>query len=149
MNFGDNYLVEVEDDETRAISDDRTETHNINISIASIVTAYVRVLMSEFKNNSMLKIYYTNTNSIYTDLNSDNINKIINNIVDPTKLDKLKLESVSIVAIFISPKMYYLKTQDLKEIYKVKGLTKDSLLTQKDFEALLNKNGIKTYQKVI
>jgi len=36
--------------------------------------------------------------------------------------------------------VYYLKTQDLKELYKVKGLTKDSLLTQKDFEALLNKN---------
>jgi len=140
MDFGDNYLVEVEGDETRAMLDDRTETHNINISIASAVTAYARVLMSEFKNNSMLKIYYTDTDSIYTDLNPDNINKIINNIVDPTKLGKLKLESVSTVAIFISPKVYYLKTQDLKEIYKVKGLTKDSLLTQKDFEALLNKN---------
>jgi len=129
MNFGDNYLVEVEDDETRAISNNRTETHNINISIASTVTAYVRALMCEFKNNSILKIYYTDTNFIYTDLNSNNINKIINNIVDFTKLGKLKLKSVSTVAIFISPKVYYLKTQDLKEIYKVKGLTKDSLLT--------------------
>jgi len=129
INFKDNYLVEVKDDETRAILDNRTETHNINISIASIVTAYAKVLMSEFKNNSMLKIYYTDTNFIYTDLNSNNINKIINNIVDPTKLGKLKLKSVLTVAIFISPKVYYLKTQDLKEIYKVKGLTKDSLLT--------------------
>jgi len=129
MNFEDNYLVEVENDKTRAISDNRTETHNINISIASTVTAYARVLMFEFKNTSMLKIYYTDTNFIYTDLNSDNINKIINNIVDFTKLGKLKLESISTVVIFISPKVYYLKTQDLKEIYKVKGLTKDSLLT--------------------
>jgi len=65
-------------------------------SVISIVTAYAKVLISK-------------TNSI---LNSNNIN----NIVNPTKLEKLRLKSVLIVTIFISFKVYYLKTPDFKEI---------------------------------
>ena len=64
--------------------------------VISIVTAYTKVLISK-------------TNSI---LNSNNIN----NIVNPIKLEKLRLESVLIVTIFISFKVYYLKTPDFKEI---------------------------------
>jgi len=45
-DFVDNYLVE--GDETRAKLDDRTESHNINISISSAVTGYARILMSQF-----------------------------------------------------------------------------------------------------
>lgn len=48
------------------------------------------------------------------------------------------MENVSTRAIFISPKVYYLQTIDAEEIYKVKGLSKNSLLTQLDFETLLN-----------
>jgi len=149
MDFGDNYLVEVESDETRGMLDDRTESHNINISIASSVTGYARILMSDFKNNSNLKLYYTDTDSIYTDLNPDKLNKLINNIVDPKILGKLKLETISTRAIFISPKVYYLKTKEGEEIYKVKGLSKNTLLTQLDFELLLNQSNkiIKTQDK--
>jgi len=64
--------------------------------VISIVTAYTKVLISK-------------TNSI---LNFNNIN----NIVNPIKLEKLRLESVLIVTIFISFKVYYLKTPDFKEI---------------------------------
>ena len=42
--------------------------------------------------------------------------------------------------------MYYLKTKEGEEIYKVKGLSKNTLLTQLDFELLLNKI-IKTQDK--
>jgi len=147
MDLGDNYLVEVEGDETKTMLDDRTESHNINISLSSAVTGYARILMSQFKNNSNLKLYYTDTDSIYTDLNPIQLNAIINNIVDNKILGKLKLESVSTRAIFISPKVYYLKTIDNKEIYKVKGLK--SYLTNIDFETLLNKENkvIKTQDK--
>jgi len=149
MDFDDNYLVEVEGDETRAMLDDRTESHNINISISSAVTAYARILMSQFKNNSKIKLYYTDTDSIYTNLNPDKLNEIIKNIVDPKILGKLKLESISSRAIFISPKVYYLKTLKSQEIYKVKGLNKNTLLTNIDFETLINKDSklIKTQDK--
>ena len=45
--------------------------------------------------------------------------------------------------------MYYLKTTEGEEIYKVKGLSKNTLLTQLDFELLLNKSNkiIKTQDK--
>jgi hypothetical protein len=37
------------------------ETHNINIAIASAITALSSVEMSKFKNNPHLKLYYTDT----------------------------------------------------------------------------------------
>jgi len=45
--------------------------------------------------------------------------------------------------------VYYLKTTEGEEIYKVKGLSKNTLLTQLDFELLLNKSNkiIKTQDK--
>jgi len=49
------------------------------------------------------------------------------------KLGKLKLENISTRAIFISQKVYYLKTIDNKEIYKIKGLNKNIPVTQLDF----------------
>jgi len=88
------------------------------------VTAYARVLMSEFKNNSTLKLFYSDTDSIYTELNPSKLNKIISNIVDSKTIGKLKLETISRRAIFISPKVYYLQTVEGDEIYKVKGLNK-------------------------
>jgi len=149
IDLGENYLVEVEGDETRTMLDDRTESHNINISISSAVTGYARILMSQFKNNSMLKLYYTDTDSIYTNLNPYKLNKLNKNIVDSKLLGKLKLETISTRAIFISAKVYYLKTLDSKEIYKVKGLNTNTLLSNIDFETLINKDSklIKTQDK--
>ena len=91
MDLGDNYLIEIEGDKTKTMLDDWTESHKINISISSVVTAYARILMSQFKNNSKLKLYYTNTDSIYTNLNPNKLNEIYNNIVDSKLLCKLKL----------------------------------------------------------
>lgn len=144
-DFGDNYLIEVEGDETRSMLEDRTEIHNINISIASAVTGYARVLMSEFKNNTNMKLYYTDTDSIFTDLNPSKLNKLISDIVDTKSLGKLKLETISSIAIFISPKVYYLRTIDCEEIYKVKGLNKNIPLSELDFKHLLTKSN--TIQK--
>ena len=46
MDLGDNYLIEIEGDKTKTMLDDWTESHKINISISSVVTAYARILMS-------------------------------------------------------------------------------------------------------
>ena len=42
-----------------------------NISIASAITAYARIHMSQFKNNSKINLFYTDTDSIYTDSELD------------------------------------------------------------------------------
>ena len=149
IDLGENYLVKVEDNETRTMLDNWTKSHNINISISNTVTGYTRILMSQFKNNSMLKLYYTDTDSIYTNLNPYKLNKINKNIVDSKLLGKLKLEIISTQAIFISVKVYYLKILDSKKVYKVKGLNINTLLSNIDFETLINKNSklIKTQDK--
>ena len=48
-------------------NDDDKSTHNVSISIASAITAYARIHMSQFKNNPDINLYYTDTDSIYTD----------------------------------------------------------------------------------
>ena len=46
MDLGDNYLIEVEGDETKTMLDNWTESHNINISISSAITTYAKILIS-------------------------------------------------------------------------------------------------------
>jgi hypothetical protein len=110
--------------------------------------------MSQFKNNPNLKLFYTDTDSIYTNLSPILMDKLIPGIVNSLELGKLKLETVSTKAIFISPKCYYLKTQDNNEIFKVKGLTKDVEITGSEFEQLLikdytiNKSQVKWFKSI-
>lgn len=127
---------------------------NINIAIASAITSYARIFMSQFKNNSDLKLFYTDTDSIYTNLNPDLMNKLYPGIVNPKELGKLKLENVSKKAIFLSPKCYGLLDLDNNFKYKVKGLSNKVNLTINDFETLLNKYSyitskhIKTFKSI-
>jgi hypothetical protein len=121
--------------------------HNINIAIASAITSYSRIHMSQFKNHPNYKLFYTDTDSIY-------INKPLDDsYVSSNELGKLKLEAVANKAIFLSSKVYALQT-DNQFISKVKGLhTKkelkiinnsieivDNSIPMKDFDQLLYKN---------
>jgi hypothetical protein len=128
----DYYLVEVKTPAN--ILEEEDSTHNINVGIASAITAYSRILMTQFKNNLSINLYYTDTDSIYTDSNLDE--SFISNKI----LGKLKLEHVIKTAIFLSPKVYYLETRDNKIIYKVKGLKHEIELSKNDFKALLYKD---------
>jgi hypothetical protein len=59
----------------------------------------------------------------------------------------MKLENICKKAIFLSPKVYYLETEDGKIIYKVKGLKHEIELTMNDFKFLLNKDAfLEKYQ---
>jgi hypothetical protein len=109
-------------------------THNVSVGIAAAITAYSRVYMSQFKNNPNINLYYTDTDSIYTD------SKIDSSFIDGKALGKLKLENVCEKAIFLAPKLYFLKTIDGKIITKTKGLKHEVELTQQDFKKLLVKN---------
>jgi hypothetical protein len=109
------------------------EIHNVNVAIASAITAYARIHMSQFKNNPHFKLYYTDTDSIYID------RPLPTHLVNSNVLGLMKLECVLTDAIFLAPKVYYLETTDEKIIYKVKGLKHIIELTKIDFEKLLFK----------
>jgi DNA polymerase elongation subunit (family B) len=109
------------------------EIHNINVAIAAAITAYARIHMTQFKNNTNFNLYYSDTDSIYID------RPLPPEFISSTKLGKLKLENVLTDAIFLAPKVYYLETEDNKIIYKVKGLKHEVELTKNDFENLLFK----------
>jgi len=108
---------------------------DVNVAIASAITAYARIHMSQFKNNPDYKLYYSDTDSAVT-------NKPLPDHLVGTALGQLKLEHIITKAVFLAPKVYALITEDGKEIIKVKGLTNEviSKLTFKDLEALLIKD---------
>jgi hypothetical protein len=114
--------------------DGHKETHNVSIAIASAITAYARIHMSQFKNNSNFNLYYSDTDSIYID------SPLPKELVNSKILGKMKLENIINKAIFLAPKVYYLETDDNKVIYKVKGLSHEIELTKNDFESLLYKD---------
>jgi DNA polymerase elongation subunit (family B) len=108
--------------------------HNVSVGIAAAITAYSRIHMSQFKNNPNINLYYTDTDSIYTDSDLDDY--LLNN----KKLGKLKLEYICEKAIFLGPKLYCLLIENGQFIHKVKGLNRDVSLEFKDFENLLFKD---------
>ena len=65
------------------------------MAIASAITAYARVHMSQFKNNPDFNLYYSDTDSVYIDkpLSDDLVNEKI--------LGQMKLENVINKAIFL------------------------------------------------
>ena len=109
-------------------------THNVSISIAAAITAYARIHMSYFKNNPKINLYYTDTDSIYTDSDIDSI------MIHEKTLGKLKLEHICKKALFLAPKLYCLLTESDQFIHKVKGLKHEVDLTFEDFENLLVKD---------
>ena len=107
---------------------------NVSVAISAAITAYSRVHMSQFKNNPKINLYYTDTDSIYTDSYIDE------SFIHNKELGKLKLENVSTDAIFLGPKMYCLNTTDQGFKFKIKGLKSTAVLTLQDFKNLLIKD---------
>jgi hypothetical protein len=101
---------------------------DVNIAIASAVTAYARIYMSQFKNNNNFNLYYSDTDSIVIDkeLPKDHISK---------ELGFLKLEHKIKRGVFLAPKVYALETEDGKSIVKVKGLS-DEIQDQIDIDVI-------------
>jgi hypothetical protein len=129
------FLIQNKKSENINEEDDKSN-HNINVGIASAITAYSRIHMSQFKNNPNFNLYYSDTDSGFFD------KPLPDHLVDSKALGKMKLENVLSKAIFLAPKVYYLETDDGKIIYKVKGLKHEIELTKNDFEQLLYKDRI-------
>jgi hypothetical protein len=114
------------------------ETHYINIPIATFVTSYSRIWMSQFKNNPLIKLFYTDTDSIF--ISTETIPDFLLNLIDDKDLGKLKLEHNVIKAIFLAPKLYCFLTNENKLITKTRGLSHNIELNLGDFQNLLYKN---------
>ena len=133
IKLGEKYLVKyrLKDKDQQTMLYGNLETHNVSIAIASAITAYARIHMSQFKNNPNFNLYYSDTDSIYID------KRLSENMISNTILGKMKLEHIINNAIFLAPKVYYLETEDGKVIYKAKGLKHEVELTIENFENLL------------
>nr|YP_010170401.1 DNA polymerase type B [Phanerochaete carnosa]QRZ60383.1 DNA polymerase type B [Phanerochaete carnosa] len=93
---------------------------DVNIAIASAVTAGGRVYMSFFKNRPEYNLYYSDTDSIVID-------GLLPDVLVGNELGQLKLEYTINKAVFLAPKVYGLVTTEGEEIIKVKGVSKDAI----------------------
>lgn len=120
IEIGDKTLIQYHLDNLNTLLDNGTETHNVNIAIASAITSYARIHMSQFKNNPNYNLYYSDTDSIIIDreLPKDLVN---------INLGFMKLENKIKKGIFLAPKVYGYVTENNKEIIKVKGKNKSKL----------------------
>lgn len=105
---------------------------NINVSIASAITAYSRMHMSQYLNTDKYNVYYIDTDGIVID------SKLPDNLVDSKKLGFMKLEAEISKFVGIAPKLYGVKTIDGQEYTKVKGFKQNVSLSQ--LESLLDVN---------
>ena len=139
VEIGDNYLVQIKNPKVKLKTDldNGSENHNVNIAIASAVSAYARVHMSQFKNNKY-KLYYSDTDSIFIDRPLDD------SVISNTELGKMKLEGIYEKAIFLAPKVYILQLENNNFEIKIKGVTKKAIIDNNInlslFESLLHKD---------
>jgi DNA polymerase type B, organellar and viral len=76
--------------------DDVFHALDVNIAIASAISAYARIFMSYFKNNPLFKLYNSDTDNIV-------INKPLPEELIGNKLGQMKLEHVITKAVFLAP----------------------------------------------
>ena len=113
---------------------------DVNVAVASAITAGARVHMSIFKNNPVFNLYYSDTDSAVTDA------QLPAELVG-TALGQMKLEHTVNKAIFLAPKVYGLVDIDGNEIIKVKGINHDvaNELHIEDLESLLVKDSSREF----
>jgi len=107
----------------------------INVAVASAVTGLSRIHMSYFKNNPLFKLYYSDTDSAFTDVDLKDIEP---NLIG-SELGQLKLEYEFLEAVFLGPKIYGGITLDGKSIVKAKGVK--NIIPYEDLKSLLQKGG--------
>jgi hypothetical protein len=108
----------------------RSRRINIAVHIASAITAYARIHMHKLKMKYVDNLYYSDTDSLITDIELDD------NLVSDTQIGLFKLEYKIKRAIFIAPKLYYMELEN-ETIIKAKGVNPE-LLIYDDFLKLYN-----------
>lgn len=132
----DDHVITIRDS---YIYNDENSFHGIdvNIALASAITAGARMWMSAFKNNPLFNIYYSDTDSIVVDSQ-------LPEFIVGKDLGQFKLEHTISKAVFLAPKVYGFITDEGKEIIKIKGLTNNALvkINFNDLESLLVKDSL-------
>lgn len=157
-NVGDTHmLISKFIDPQSTLLNSLTESHNVNIAIASAITALARVEMSKYKNNSNFNLFYTDTDSLFIDIAPNEFNSLFSKATPESNLlgdqmGQLKLEHKISKAVFLAPKAYYLEFPDGGKLIKIKGLNskvvnnsdldfdKFHSLLQRDFSLLINQD---------
>ena len=111
------------------------KTYKASLPLASEIVARSRVDMSLkilYCINSGITIYYMDTDSLIVD------RPLPDWMVTNNELGKLKLEHFVKEGVFLAPKVYALKTDDGKEIIKVKGLSLNTIRKDLTFDIMLS-----------
>jgi len=119
---------------------DKYYGQDVNIAIASTITAGARIYMSVFKNRSNFKLYYSDTDSIIIDV------ELPAELIGES-LGQFKLEQVIERGVFLAPKVYGYITESGKEVIKVKGIKEEivSELKIDDLDQLLIKDAFSEF----
>lgn len=123
------YITKTDEDES---------LENINVSIASSITAYARIQMSELKIKYSDNLYYSDTDSI--DLNVKLEDKYISD-----NLGDFKHEETFNSVVYIAPKVYSYTT-DKEEVTKIKGYKRKDVAFDNLKQLLLNKDSLELKQ---
>ena len=116
---------------------------NVSITTAAAVLSYARIHMAKIMLYILSKggkIYYSDTDSIVTDL------KLPQDLVDPTEIGKLKLEYEISTAYFIADKTYVIVTTEGIIIKKAKGVDSNYLVLD-DYIKMYNMESINYAKK--
>ena len=106
--------------------------NNINVSIASSITSYARIKMSEIKLNYSNNIYYSDTDSIDLDI------KLPDKYIS-SNLGDYKHEKNFKKIVYIAPKVYAAITDENKEYIVIKGY-KNENVSYNEIENIINKD---------
>ncbi len=116
------------------------QNHSINessaVQIASAITAYGRIFMDQFKRDSNLDVYYSDTDSIFCKT------PLLSKFISDTELGKFKLENKVNEGVFLLPKVYMIKTSDGQTIIKCKGLNNKLLSDTDIYNLFFNSSSI-------
>ena len=145
VDYGNNVLV------TMTSGSDKELGLEGNVSVAIAITAYSRALMSDVKNLPGVKLYYTDTDSIFTNIYLDD------HFVDSKQIGLWKLEDEYLYGVFLGPKTYGCMNTSLKSYSKIKGYNFSVPLVELDklknannkgkFELILDKGSRKLLNK--
>lgn len=94
------------------------------MGVAASITGYSRIYMSLFKDNPLFKLYYSDTDSAYVNVD---LEQIYPHLVG-NKLGQLKLEHEFLKAVFLAPKVYGGINNWNDSTVKIKVLTVNYLL---------------------
>jgi hypothetical protein len=122
---------------TKTDEDDSLE--NINVSIASSITSYARIHMSELKLKYSDNLYYSDTDSIDLDVKLED--KYISN-----NLGDFKHEETFNSVVYIAPKVYSYITDKQEEVTKIKGYKRKDVSFESLKQLLIKKDSLELKQ---